>query len=146
MLSASSKGKGRPIKALPRYMVYNQNLSNGKKHVHCVEMFNRGEPVPGFTQVCLLGDLGKVSFYCSVVLSSCCTGSGIRFLVPDWWYRHCNSCDSGGLGFPNFPSTTSAFQLLDPTIHIGFWVPTLSVNSLWISAGLWGWTLKDGGL
>ena len=44
-----------------RYMVYHQNLLGGTKHSHFVEIFPRHGNILGFTQVTLVGDLGKVS-------------------------------------------------------------------------------------
>ena len=46
---------------LNRYMVYHQNLSGGGAHSHFVEIFPRQGNIVGFTQVSLIGDLGKVS-------------------------------------------------------------------------------------
>ena len=46
---------------LNRYMVYHQNLSAGGAHSHFVEIFPRQGDIVGFTQVALIGDLGKVS-------------------------------------------------------------------------------------
>jgi hypothetical protein len=46
--------------AIYRFFKMRQNLRDGRKHNHIVEVFPKDNPV-GFTQVMLIGDLGKVS-------------------------------------------------------------------------------------
>ena len=48
---------------LYRYMKIHQNLRDGRKHIHWVELFPKENPL-GCTQVMLIGDLGKVSYKC----------------------------------------------------------------------------------
>ena len=78
-----AKVPGNPRGFLPsnpseknRYMVYHQNLLSGTKHSHFVEIFPSHGNIVGFTQVTLVGDLGKVSgtpdcFHFWVVWKNC---------------------------------------------------------------------------
>ena len=71
--------------AIPRYMVYHQQLRDGSTHAHYVEMFNNSNPI-GCTNVTLVGDLGKVSKFHQQCL--------VCRISPSWCYQSLGLCSA----------------------------------------------------